>query len=186
MRDLTQLFYKNHPRELATISSMLLQLDANVPTHGGVALAGGYLRDRVFGSQSKDMDFVFWGLPIKEFYDAVDMFRRRTDVEVISVHGDASYNGALEDVIPTVIKLRWDCHDVDLILYNADSLAAVLDHFDCTLNTFAASYGETFALTIAHYGEWGVCTRNVESDASPERVERFREMARQVDWEYIE
>lgn len=185
MRDLTRWFQVTLPERTSFLASRLLQLDANVPNTGGVALAGGYLRDLHFGYKPKDMDFVFYGLTPEEFIKAVEMWLARThDAQVLTEFGD-DYNGAKDGIIPCVIKVQWGDMAVDLILYNCSTLTEVLMNFDHSLNEFAASYDADFKFTIGHRQGWGVCTRNANCDLTPERVERMQEYARRVDWEYV-
>lgn len=185
MRDLTEWFQKNLPVELGQITSQLLQIDANVPHTGGVALAGGYLRDLYFGYQPKDMDFVFYGLTEAEFLCAFEMWMARCPGQFeYEVHGD-NYNGAKDGLIPVVIKVTYEGRAMDLILYNCDTLTEVLMNFDHSINEFAASYDADFKFTIGHRQGWGVCTRNANCDLTPERVDRMQEYARRVDWEYV-
>lgn len=189
MHDLTKWFWQNHPAATPKLTSRLLQLGANVPAHGGVALAGGYLRDLYFGYVPKDMDFVFYGLTPDEFLRAVQMWLARTapgEVSVLADYGNGDdYNGAKDAAIPCVIKVEWGGEPVDLILYNANTLTEVLTGFDHSINEFAANFDSEFTLTIGHHGGLGVCTRNADADLTQERVERMQEYARRVDWEYV-
>jgi hypothetical protein len=184
MRDLTEWFQKNKPEELGKFSSLLLQLDANVPAQGGVALAGGYLRDLYFGKAPKDMDFVFYGLNPVQFLAAVTMWFERIPGEFSYEVFDADYNGNDTDIL-SVVKVTWEGQAIDLILYNSNSITGALQRFDHSLNEFYATYDSDFRLRVGHRDGWGVCTRNPYVDLTQERVDRMREYARYIDWEYV-
>ena len=186
MRDLTKWFYQNKPEETQAAAALLLSIDANVPAKGGVALAGGYLRDLYFGLQPKDMDFVFYGLTSDEFLHAFDMWWRRQPYgsgtwEVF----DGEYNGA-DRIIPAVIKVTLDGRQVDFILYDCPELDGVMHNFDHSVNEFTMGYDEDFRLWVQHWGDWGVCTRNANTTCTDERAARMQELARQIDWEYVD
>ena len=184
MRDLTKWFYQNKPEETQAAAALLLSIDANVLAKGGVALAGGYLRDLYFGHQPKDMDFVFYGLTTNEFVSAFNMWVGRTSDELsYEVFGEGDYNGA-DPIIPMVIKVTYEGRQMDFILYDCPTLEGVMHNFDHSVNEFTMGYDEDFRLWVQHWGDWGVCTRNANTTCSDERVARMQELARQIDWEY--
>lgn len=185
MRDLTELFCKELTSATTKMAGMLLSIDANVRSHGGVALAGGWVRDLYFGVTPKDMDFVFWGLTVPEFHEAFQMWQRRNPGEFSYEVYDDDYNGARDGQIDCVIKINYEGQQMDWILYAANNLTEVLRGFDHSLNEFYAVYDSDFRLSIGHRDGWGVCTRNQETTVTPERVGRMKEMARLADWEYV-
>lgn len=184
MRDLTKWFYQNKPEETQAAAALLLSIDANVLAKGGVALAGGYLRDLYFGHQPKDMDFVFYGLTVQEFHAAVDMWARRVPGELSWEVFDGDYNGA-DRIIPAVIKVVYEGREIDFILYDCPKLGGVMHNFDHSVNEFTMGYDKDFRLWIVHHGTWGVCTRNANTTCTDERAARMQELARQIDWEYV-
>lgn len=185
MRDLTKWFYQNKPEETQAASALLLSIDANVLATGGVALAGGYLRDLYFGMPPKDMDFVFYGMSVQEFHTAVDMTLRRMSGGVTwEVFGEGTYNGA-DPIIPEVVKVRHNGREHDFILYDCPTLAGVMRNFDHSLNEFTAGFDTEYKFTVQHHGEWCVCTRNANTTCTDERAARMQELARQIDWEYV-
>lgn len=184
MRDLTKWFYQNKPEETQAAAALLLSIDANVPAKGGVALAGGYLRDLYFGLQPKDMDFAFYGLAVQEFHEAVAMWAARVPGELTWTVFDGDYNGA-DRIIPAVIKVTLDGRQMDFILYDCSELEGVMHNLDHSVNEFTMGYDEDFRLWVQHWGDWGVCTRNANTTCTVERVARMQELARQIDWEYV-
>lgn len=187
MRDLTKWFYQNKPEETQEAAALLLSIDANVPPGGGVALAGGYPRDLYFGNQPKDMDFVFYGLTANEFVAAFNMWVGRTSGELsYEVFGEGDYNGA-DQIIPMVIKVTYEGRQMDFILYDCPTLAGIMYNFDHTVNMFSARYSSEYKFELLYHGrEWGVCTRNANTTCTDERAARMRELARQIDWEYVD
>ena len=184
MRDLTKWFYQNKPEETQAAAALLLSIDSNVLAKGGVALAGGYLRDLYFGHQPKDMDFVFYGLTVQEFHTAVSMWAGRTLGDMSFEVFAAGYNGA-DQIIPSVIKVTHEGRQMDFILYDCPALDGVMLNFDHSVNEFTMGYDEDFRLWVQHWGDWGVCTRNANTTCTDERVARMQELARQIDWEYV-
>ena len=185
MSDLTKWFYQNKPEEAQAAAALLLSIDANVLAKGGVALAGGYLRDLYFGHQPKDMDFVFYGLTTGEFVSAFNMWVGRTSGELsYEVFGKGDYNGA-DPIIPIVIKVTYGGRQMDFILYDCPALDGVMHNFDHSVNEFTMGYDEDFRLWVQHWGDWGVCTRNANTTCTDERAARMQELARQIDWEYV-
>ena len=186
MRDLTKWFYQNKPEETQAAAALLLSIDANVLAKGGVALAGGYLRDLYFGLQPKDMDFVFYGLTTQEFQAAFSMWANRQTGELTwEVFGEGDYNGA-DPIVPEVIKVTLDGREMDFILYDCPVLDGVMHNFDHSVNEFTMGYDEDFRLWVQHWGDWGICTRNANTTCTDNRVARMQELARQIDWEYVD
>lgn len=185
MRDLTKWFYQNKPEETQAAAALLLSIDANVLAKGGVALAGGYLRDLYFGHQPKDMDFVFYGLTVQEFHAAVSMWAARVPGELTWTVFDGDYNGA-DRIIPAVIKVVYEGREMDFILYDCPTLAGVMYNFDHTVNMFSARYNSEYKFELLYHSrEWGVCTRNANTTCTDERAARMQELSRQIDWEYV-
>lgn len=186
MRDLAKWFYQNKMEETQAAAALLLSIDANVLAKGGVALAGGYLRDLYFGLEPKDIDIVFYGLTQEEFMRAFNMWTRRTPGNLTwEVYGTGDdYNGA-DEIIPVVIKVVYEGRSIDFILYDCPTLEGVMHNFDHSVNEFTMHYDEDFRLYVQHHGVWGVCTRNANTTCTDERVARMQELACQIDWEYV-
>lgn len=195
MRDLTEEFGKKYPGHTREIAAQLLRIDANLLSHGRVALAGGFIRDLFFGlKQPKDWDFAFVGIEPGELLETLRQYTARSPGRVRAIdktkdshYDEASGGGRIYMVLGVQEELPCgEVRDMDWILYAADTLPEVAERYDYCLNKFQAFYDENFTLHIHWYGEeWGVCTRNVDSHIPPEREDRFKEMARFLDWEYV-
>lgn len=188
MRDLTELFCKELTAWVTAQAATLLRIDANLPSPAGVMLAGGSVRDAYFGVKEKDYDFAFYNCSTDCMLHCLRMFIARSPYEV-EYEVFEQYDGGDERLI-TVIKVT-ELRDgtpycMDWILYDATTRAEVLELFDHSINAFYMQYDSEFKLSIGHHGVWGVCTRNANTDCSPERVGRFKEMARVADWEYVD
>lgn len=191
MRDLTESFCLLHGPAVRAMAAQLLRIDANVRSHHGVALAGGALRDTYFRTKvPKDLDFAFYGMTHGDLLEVIRRYRARYPSTVFEdITADAAeYEQEVTDLrILSVWRVTDGDTVMDWIQYNANTLAEATAMFDYNLNRFAMYYNEDFSLRIEWQAEdWGVCTRNPSSCITQEREERFREMARFLDWEYIE
>lgn len=188
MRDLTELFCKELTVWTQQQAATLLRIDACLLAGRGVMLAGGAVRDAYFGVKEKDYDFVFYNATEQDMLTCLQQFKGRSPYEV-EYEVFPQYDGGDERIITVVKVTEWrgpTPYCMDWILYRAKTYTEVLEAFDHTINAFYMKYDPEFHLHVGHHGEWGVCTHNAETDCSPERVERFKEMARIADWEYVE
>lgn len=196
MRDLTKTLLQNHPEAAGRINQQLLRIAANVGG-GGVALAGGYLRDTLFSLKvPKDWDFAFYGMLPSDMESVLRMYIDRSpyDCTVTDITSDTE-GYELEAAAGRIFKVLhivesapgYEAREMDWILYNANSAAEVMSRLDYCVNKFTAEFDSMFKLNVYWHGDqWGVCTRNPSAVISPEREARFVELARQIDWEYVE
>jgi hypothetical protein len=187
MRDLIELFMKHNAEWTREQAATLLRIDSCLVQPAGVMLAGGAIRDAYFGVKPKDFDFVFYNCTSEHVLECLRQFTTRSPYAVETEFFD-QYDGGDGRLIGVIKVTEWRDHVpycMDWILYRACTRAEVLESFDHSINQFYMQYDSNFSLHIGHHGEWGVCTRNTGADCSPERVERFKEMARIADWEYV-
>lgn len=186
MRDLTELFMRELADWTREQAATLLRIDSCLVNPASVMLAGGAVRDAHFGVKPKDFDFGFYNCTVAQVQECLRQFAARSPY-VVECETFDQYDGG-DDHLLTVIKVtEWRDHVpycMDWIVYNTGIREAVLESFDHSINQFFMRYDSNFSLHIGHHGEWGVCTRNTGTYCSPERVERFKEMARIADWEY--
>lgn len=188
MRNLTNDFHKKDllawtQQQAAT----LLRIDSCLLAGRGVMLSGGAVRDAYFGEVPKDFDFAFYNAADHEVWECLRQFIARSPYEVEVTEFPAhEYDDARVGLVLKVTEYRGHTpYCMDWIVYrSAKTREAVLDTFDHSINAFFMQYDEEFRLTVGYHGEWGVCTRNANTECTPERVERFKEMARVLDWEY--
>jgi hypothetical protein len=150
-------------------------------------LAGGAVRDAYFGVNPRDYDFAFYNCTIQQVRECLRQFCARNPYAV-EVTEFEQYDGGDERLLTVFKVTEWRDnvpYCMDWIVYDMQTHESVLESFDHSINQFYMQYDSVFKLHIGHHGEWGVCTRNTETDCSPERVERFKEMARIADWEYV-
>lgn len=188
MRDLTELFMKELVDWTREQAATLLRIDSCLVRPAGVMLAGGAVRDAHFGVKPKDFDFTFYNCTVVQVQECLRQFAARSPY-VVECETFDHYDGG-DDRLLTVVKVtEWRDHVpycMDWIVYNAGTCEAVLESFDHSINQFYMRYDSNFSLHIGHHGEWGVCTRNANATCPDERAARMQELARQIDWEYVD
>ncbi|WVX90881.1 hypothetical protein [Pseudomonas phage PJNP013] len=169
----------------------LLNAYAAVRHDEGVALVGGAARDLYRHVTPRDIDVGFWNITADRFLKVagdLEGLLGATWCEVRDSYGDA------DTPFDCVVKLK-GCkllgnQDVDLLLYNCQTMGQALDTFDYTLNQIGFTYawpdpdGAPQLVARIHKDvEWGVNRAVRGGSRTEERTQRMLALAEQYGWE---
>ncbi|CAK25950.1 hypothetical protein [Pseudomonas phage LKD16] len=169
----------------------LLSAYAAVRHDEGAALVGGAARDLYQQVMPRDIDLGFWSISDDRFLKVAGELEGRlgaTWCEECDSYGDA------DTPFDRVVKLKGckllDNQDVDLLLYNCQTMGQVLDTFDYTLNQIGLAYvwsdpddAPRLTARIHKDVEWGVNRAIRGGPRTEERAQRMLALTEQYGWE---